>query len=1351
MTPQEAPGTFPPGQERDEDFVELAEILSLAAYIDPALIRAARLEVLPELRPEAEAELWFSDLVISNGIDGITLDPDNLPGLRMRLLSRAWLHEALETVKLAHANAPYVVRVEEALTQEAILHQPGSTGRTESQDRIERLWQGVLDAMTASPTAAKNLIRWVAGARDRLPPDALRTPTARKLLALSNIITGGEAIASDSGVDITEVRGQLTTLLGDVNIGVRLLSNAIELSRPPAAGAHTITAPATMPVTLRVSSDNQPPRSVVLPDTKIQPIRADESHGKSAGHVTIETLSGDSYVLRRSRSGLSLDRVVAVMATWADGRTEIGSGYLVSGRLVLTAGHCVQDRMSGKAAARIQVVRASDNATTRGGAATVCSDLDVAVVALENDAPWEAELSGMVFARVDQGRSGTLENCQAIGFPSFLRDSGSPTTSELHGTIYQTDGAQSGELLIRNPVFSPEPLPRIPHPESLPPSPWGGFAGATLFHDGLAIGVVIDHSPGRGGALRATAFDKVVQNAATDTVARQIAGALGLPPEDAMIWAAAETIEPLVGLVEGLSGGDLPLIRDLNPYQAGATESRYGTKENAGAEDPYVGRTYRDVDARVQAALVPGRMVLLVGPSKAGKTRTAFEAVRTSWPQARLLIPVPTSLATLAKHPRLQTSSDTVVVWLKDLQRYLKGITEPLTPTLLTALLARPGNTVVVGTLRAEERARLLSRDDEITREARRVLDEATQIELGPTSDNPAEQAAARYAYPGQDLSVFGLAEQLAGAPALLHKYRDARYEDPLLYSVIQTAIDWDRVGMPDPILEMDLATLARETLTAIQPDIRATSAQVQQKIAEACAPLEGAGRLAALTTVPLSGQTRGFRPFSYLVAAEDNGISGSRSIPVDFWDKALKRASPEAALTMSVVAEQRNNLPAAVHAARRAAAAGGPDAMANLGSLLAFRMDPPDLAGARHWYQRAAKAGHAGAMRSLGNLLANPQTADPHAMVSLGDLLADRMDPPDLVGARHWYQRAAEAGLSNAMVNLGSLLVDRMDPPDVDGARHWYARAAEIGDTEAMVSLGNLLADRYNPPDLDGARHWYAQAAGIGDTEAMVSLGDLLAGRYDPPDLAGALYWYARAAGIGDTEAMVSLGNLLADWYDPPDADGARHWYAQAAEIGDTEAMVSLGNLLANRYNPPDLGGARHWYAQAAEIGDTEAMVSLGNLLADRVDPPELGEARRWYELAAGAGDATAMTNLGVLLADRVDPPELGEARRWYELAAGAGDATAMTNLGVLLADRVDPPELGEARRWYEQAAGAGDATAMTNLGVLLADRVDPPELGEARRWYEQAARAGDATAMTNLGALHARRGEREQAETQM
>ena len=64
--------------------------------------------------------------------------------------------------------------------------------------------------------------------------------------------------------------------------------------------------------------------------------------------------------------GISLDRVVAVVATLADGREQIGSGYLVGGRIVLTAEHCTRDKLAaGDPRRPLRVFRATGAGAAR--------------------------------------------------------------------------------------------------------------------------------------------------------------------------------------------------------------------------------------------------------------------------------------------------------------------------------------------------------------------------------------------------------------------------------------------------------------------------------------------------------------------------------------------------------------------------------------------------------------------------------------------------------------------------------------------------------------------------------------------------------------------------------------------------------------------------------------------------------------------------------------------------------------------------------------------------------------------------------------------------------------------------
>jgi hypothetical protein len=140
--------------------------------------------------------------------------------------------------------------------------------------------------------------------------------------------------------------------------------------------------------------------------------------------------------------------------------------------------------------------------------------------------------------------------------------------------------------------------------------------------------------------------------------------------------------------------------------------------------------------------------VVLVGPSKAGKTRTAFEVMRGhgDWGKAVLVVPKPQALDRLAGHPALRASSP-VVIWLDDLPRFLPAAGD-LSQAAVLRLAERPTPTVLLATLRSEQRQLLRGGQDELTREVRMVLDNATWIELGSTRDDLDEQARAAAVYP---------------------------------------------------------------------------------------------------------------------------------------------------------------------------------------------------------------------------------------------------------------------------------------------------------------------------------------------------------------------------------------------------------------------------------------------------------------------------------------------------------------------------------------------------------------------------------------------------------------------------
>ena len=982
-------------------------------------------------------------------------------------------------------------------------------------------------------------------------------------------------------------------------------------------------------------------------------------------------------------AGLPSDRVMAVVADLDTGQVQIGSGYLVTERLVLTAWHCAIDGKTGRAPTKLRVICRSGGAEAPATLLAAQSELDVAVLAVE-DPPWVVPVVSEPprFGRVDGSGSGAVHYCQAIGFPLWQvsPEDQELSAAELHGTIRPSADPGSGLLVMSDPLLHYVTIPASANAEDRAgKSSWGGLCGALAFGRGIALGVVIEHHPRHdGSAMRILPVERFASSPPggdADTAA--VAAALGVPPADSLPLVGER---PVVKLVEVPVQGQLPRVSELNPYTLGATPSEFGNSGTYGQRDEYVPRVQ---DEPLAAALSDRARVVLVGPSKAGKTRTAFEAIRqhSMWGSALLAFPEPKSLEQLCSHPEF-SGAESLVIWLDELDRFVPPGGE-LSPGLIFRLLDRPGPTLLLGSLRPGQRDRL-RRGGKLTQEGRLALDTFTPVELASTCENPSEQARAAAIYPQFGSGPQGLAEMLADAPELLRLYQDAGDGDPPLRSLVRMCVNWVRCGLARPMLEPDLLAVARDALEEHRPDLHPADGDFREALGQACTPRAAGGQAALLGTVRLADGSSGYWPFDYLVAADEGEQGSVRPIAENTWLSWLERATDEDAFAISFAAFAHGNVPVAIVSSHRAAEAGNARAQYNLGVLLADELEPPEMAAAVGWYARAAEAGY---------------TA---AQYDLGELLADRLDPPEIPAARAWYAMAAEAGHTAAQYDLGVLLATRLDPPDLAEARSWYTRAAEAGHTAAQYNLGVLLATRLDPPDLAEARTWYTRAAQAGHTSAQYNLGMLLADRLDPPELAEARTWYTMAAEAGHTIAQYNLGVLLADRLDPPDLAEARTWYTMAAEVGHTAAQYNLGVLLATRLDPPDLAEARTWYTKAAEAGHTAAQYNLGVLLATLLEPPDLAAARIWYTRAARAGHVSAQNNLGVLLATLLEPPDLAEARAWWTRAAEAGHAGAQNNLGVLLATLLEPPDLAEARTWYTKAAEAGLPEARDALEEL-------------------------------------------------
>jgi tetratricopeptide (TPR) repeat protein len=256
-------------------------------------------------------------------------------------------------------------------------------------------------------------------------------------------------------------------------------------------------------------------------------------------------------------------------------------------------------------------------------------------------------------------------------------------------------------------------------------------------------------------------------------------------------------------------GGKTPLVRAVtNPVSIGVRS----VPATAGVTrvPPYVPR---DIDDALRSALGAPGFVLVVGDAAAGKTRTAYEAMRAVLPGHAFIAPVwgggdiVQALSTACAERRC-------VLWLDNLQRYVGA--DAITGSRIAELLADGGHhRVVLATLRATEEARLMAMAGSLpagqrTRGGHAVLDQVThRIVIDRLFSEPERARAAELARDDWPLADalghadrYGIAEFLSSGPQLNAEWQDGweRGSHPRGAALIAAAVDCRRAGYAAPL-----------------------------------------------------------------------------------------------------------------------------------------------------------------------------------------------------------------------------------------------------------------------------------------------------------------------------------------------------------------------------------------------------------------------------------------------------------------------------------------------------------------------------------------------------------------------
>jgi cellulose synthase operon protein C len=520
--------------------------------------------------------------------------------------------------------------------------------------------------------------------------------------------------------------------------------------------------------------------------------------------------------------------------------------------------------------------------------------------------------------------------------------------------------------------------------------------------------------------------------------------------------------------------GRLPTVGEVPPYGiVGVSPSKYLERD---PDPPYV---RRDIDERLDDALVQQRFLVLVGHSKAGKSRSAFEAMRRLFPTSTLVVPFSStrSLAQLIRDPPFDADSPLPVLWLDELDRYL-GDANGVDRALVHECTRDDRRMVLVGTISQRWRDRLVDTPGAIGSAARAVLEQATQVEL-PNQLSARELAEAERRYP-DDAFGRGIGEQAVLAHELERRYELGPAAAPVGWAVVRAAIDWRRAGMTRPIQPIDLRELALRYLDHPQPD-RVSKASYEQALA--WARWHVTPRIALLQAT--TGRPARFRAFDHIVEYADRQAVPEAAVPAATWDFVLERASPPEAARIGFVAHTRHQDEPARAAWSRASASREQGVAAWAAEQLA------SLEGGRE--QRE------GDRHAFEVMLAarRPEHLPPSA-VDQGMRLVGH---GDLQSARAAFWQAITSGdpdeAPRAAVHLGLLLVEE---GDLEGAGTAFGWAATSGHSDyapwGTLGLGSLLA---RLGDVAYARRAYRHVVDSGHPDAGAEATRMLKGL--PPE----------------------------------------------------------------------------------------------------------------------------------------------------------------------------------------------------------------------------------------------------------
>lgn len=268
MTSTDVPSAIDRLADRNRGAAELAEALSLATIIEPALARRMRV-MLGEYEPGIEADLYFSELVRDRSPGGYTLHPEVAAALRRRLSARPdRLVTAWNLIAARHAEMAPVLQIEERLQWHAL-----NGDMVQVQEMLRDCVAALVDP------GRPGFAAWAVDAVERLDPD-IRALEEFRMLGIGAALRMGAPEQRIAKLVDKKLQSWLPWLSPPAHqmrkIGVTLIAGGIEFG--PAGDRRydeRIEVPVEGPATLSISEGDADVRYISLRKNERRAIRSD--------------------------------------------------------------------------------------------------------------------------------------------------------------------------------------------------------------------------------------------------------------------------------------------------------------------------------------------------------------------------------------------------------------------------------------------------------------------------------------------------------------------------------------------------------------------------------------------------------------------------------------------------------------------------------------------------------------------------------------------------------------------------------------------------------------------------------------------------------------------------------------------------------------------------------------------------------------------------------------------------------------------------------------------------------------------------------------------------------------------